>query len=84
MKLESLNNKKFKLNTKEMGSLVGGRIMKNYSSGGEGWPAGTSADVTFYFSGTDSETRNGLISDPYWFSGSDDVAQSKAQPVPNR
>ena len=34
MKLESLNNKKFKLNTKEMGSLVGGEQVKEATEAG--------------------------------------------------
>ena len=84
MKLESLNNEKFKLNINEMGSLVGGTITRTNTSGGAGWPAGTSADVTFYFSKTDSESRNGLIYDPYAFSGTDDVARRDAQPVPSK
>lgn len=33
MKLESLNNEKFKLNTKEMGSLVGGEQVKEATAG---------------------------------------------------
>ncbi|HPZ04116.1 MAG TPA: hypothetical protein PLH70_08245 [Bacteroidales bacterium] len=82
MKFESLNNEKFKLNTEEMGSLVGGRILKTNTDGGPEWPAGTSADVTFYFTGTDKDNRNGLIYDPYWFTGDDDVARRNAQPVP--
>jgi hypothetical protein len=82
MKLESLNNEKFKLNTEEMGSLVGGKITTTPSSGGQGWPTGTTADITWEYRGAD--IQNGVESVERWFSGKDDVAARDATTPPHQ
>jgi hypothetical protein len=84
MKLESLNNKKFKLNTKEMGSLVGGFIHRTNTAGGEGFPPNTSADVRYDYTGEDVQKNNQLITVWEFYSGGDDVKRRDASTPPNR
>jgi len=76
MKLESLNNEKFKLATTEMSKLVGGKITVTDSSGGPNYPKGTSADRCYEYSGTD--VVNGILMQDYWFTDVDDVARRDA------
>ncbi len=76
MKLESLNNEKFKLANTEMSTLIGGKITITPTGGGEYNPPGTTADKYYYYTGTD--VVNGVYSVNYSFTGTDDVARRNA------
>lgn len=76
MKLESLNNDKFKLATTEMSKLVGGKIKITPTNGGSGYPTGTTADKHYWYTGDD--IVNGEFSRDFWWIGDDDVAKRDA------
>lgn len=72
MKLESLNNEKFKLANTEMSKLVGARITITPTDGGAGYPTGTTSDKYYQYTGTD--IVNGIMSRDFSWKGDDDVA----------
>lgn len=72
MKLETLNNEKFKLANTEMSKLVGARISITPTEGGAGYPTGTTSDKYYSYSGTD--IVNGILSNDYYWSGANDVS----------
>ena len=77
MKLESLNNEKFKSNTNEMGSLVGGLIRITDTNGGGLYDyKSTSADRNIAYTGTD--VQNGIYNEYYQLSGADDMTRRDA------
>lgn len=80
MKLESLNNKKFKLNTKEMGSLVGGQITCHTTPSGPAYNKdGTynpySADARTEYTGSD--IQNNVTARTNFYRGECDVVAAQ-------
>ena len=66
MKLESIKNEKFVLNTKEMGNLVGGQVITKHSGAGSYNGVAYSADKTISYTGND--VKNGILSELYRYS----------------
>jgi len=83
MKLESLNNEKFKLNTKEMGKLVGGEAFWVCSAAG----SVTIGDNTFSYSADSTKYASqrdynaGINSGEEYFQGQgDEASRDKKRP----